>query len=111
MTDKQKIERAAEHFRKCSATFVALGDTTRQNLCMALAEAGDEGINVAQLSGKSVLSRPAVSHHLKVLKDAGIIEPLKRGTHILYRLRLRESFRPLKTLIDMVDEILAEEES
>lgn len=110
MIEKEKIELATRQFGECSAMFVALGDTTRQKLCMDLAEAGEEGINVAQLSGSSLLSRPAISHHLKVLKDAQIVEPIKKGTQIFYKLRLKECFVQIKQLIETIDGILAEEE-
>lgn len=106
MNDKQKLEEALDQFKKCSPIFVALGDTTRQKILMDLAEAGADGINVAQLSEKSILSRPAISHHLKVLKDSGIIEPVKKGTQIFYKLCLEKKLDSLKSLIQMVEEIM-----
>lgn len=109
MIDKEKIERAREQFRKCSSVFIALGDPMRQKICLDLAEADENGINVAQLAGKSILSRPAISHHLKVLKDCGIVEPIKKGAQIFYRLHLKEIFTPVKNLVEMVDEIIDEE--
>lgn len=111
MIDPNKIEESRQEFKNCAPIFTALGDTTRQKLCLDLAEAGLEGINVADLSGKSILSRPAISHHLKVLKDAGIVEPIKNGTQIFYRLRLRECFTNVKALIQTIEEILIEEEN
>ena len=75
-----------------------------------LASRGLEGLNVADLAGRSILSRPAISHHLKVLKDAGIVEPIKKGTQIFYRLKLKDSLVPMKKLFDTVEEILEEEE-
>lgn len=106
MIDKDKMELAYEQFKKCSPLFIAMGDMHRQKLCMALAEAGEDGANVAELTGQSILSRPAVSHHLKVLKDCGIVEPLKKGTQIFYRLRIKESFEKLKVLMQTIEEIL-----
>ena len=111
MINPQKLEQATEEFKECSAIFLALGDTTRQKICLDLAAAGLEGINVADLSGKTILSRPAISHHLKVLKDAKIVEPIKKGTQIFYKLRLKDSLIPMKSLIGTVEEILSEEES
>lgn len=111
MIDPKKIEQALVDFKACSKIFLALGDSTRQKICLDLAEAGLDGINVADLSGKTILSRPAISHHLKVLKDAGIVEPVKRGTQIFYKLRLKDSFIPMKALMETVEEILSEEES
>ena len=111
MIDPKKIEQAFEDFKSCSKIFLALGDTTRQKLCLDLAAAGLDGINVADLSGKTILSRPAISHHLKVLKDAGIVEPIKKGTQIFYKLRLKDAFIPMKALMETVEEILEEEET
>ena len=62
-------------FNSCSPLFIALGDEVRQKLVLDIVDAGAEGINVKNLSAKSRLSRPAISHHLKVLKDSGLIEP------------------------------------
>ena len=110
MIDPKKIDQALVDFKACSKIFLALGDSTRQKICLDLAAAGTEGINVADLSGKTILSRPAISHHLKVLKDAGIVEPIKKGTQIFYRLKLKDSLVPMKKLFDTVEEILEEEE-
>lgn len=111
MIDPKNIDKALVEFKACSAIFLALGDSTRQKICLDLAAAGMEGINVADLSGKTILSRPAISHHLKVLKDAGIVEPIKKGTQIFYKLRLKDAFIPMKALMETVEEILSEEES
>ncbi|WP_296325518.1 metalloregulator ArsR/SmtB family transcription factor [Treponema sp. UBA3813] len=111
MINPQKLLQAQEDFKKCVPIFTALGDTTRQKLCLDLAAAGVEGINVADLSGKTTLSRPAISHHLKVLKDSGIVEPIKKGTQIFYKLKLRDALVPMKTLIEAVEEILDDDKS
>ena len=74
---------------------------------MDIAEAGNEGINVSNLSAKSNLSRPAISHHLKVLKDAGLIRPLKVGTQIFYQLNLTENFKTIHELIKSMENILS----
>ena len=77
MIDKSKMEQAASLFEQCSPLFMALGDNVRQKLIMFLMESGFEGINVGNLASKTHLSRPAVSHHLKILKDAGVKRVLK----------------------------------
>ncbi|MBR1723317.1 MAG: winged helix-turn-helix transcriptional regulator [Treponema sp.] len=110
MIDPKKLEVAEEQFKICSPSFIALGDENRQKICMDLAAVFPDGINVADLSAKSTLSRPAVSHHLKVLKDAGLVVSIKKGTQIFYKLKLKEAFESLKSLIETVGEIINEED-
>jgi ArsR family transcriptional regulator, arsenate/arsenite/antimonite-responsive transcriptional repressor len=43
-------------------------------------------LNVGEIASQFNISRPAVSHHLKVLKDAGILRSEKTGQEIYYRL-------------------------
>ncbi len=53
-----------------------------------------------EIAGKfKGLTRPAVSQHLRVLKDAGLVAERREGTRRLYRLR-PEGFAPLKALME-----------
>ena len=61
----------------------ALGDPTRRALCERLA-AGP--LPVGRLAEQLPVSRPAVSQHLKVLKDAGLVSERAAGTRRIYRL-------------------------
>ncbi|MEU5942082.1 metalloregulator ArsR/SmtB family transcription factor [Micromonospora sp. NPDC047548] len=61
----------------------ALGDATRRTIFELLA-AGPR--SVAQIAGDLPVSRPAVSQHLKVLKDAGLVSSTAMGTRRLYAL-------------------------
>ncbi len=110
MIQKEKLLDAEEKFKSCSALFIALGDPIRQKILLDLADSGTEGINVSQLSGKSILSRPAISHHLKVLKDSGLIEPVKHGTQIFYRITIKKHFESIKQLMLVIEDILHDEE-
>src|SRR6058998_4278582 len=62
---------------------VALGDPIRQGIVVALSR---ERLNVGQLAGRFPLSRPAMSHHLKVLADAGLLVRERQGRERVYRL-------------------------
>jgi DNA-binding transcriptional ArsR family regulator len=64
----------------------ALGDPTRQQIVMLLSRAR---LNVGDLSERFQLSRPAISHHLKVLADAGLLVRERQGRERLYRLDAR----------------------
>ncbi len=60
-----------------------LGDRTRRAIVMSLAERPQA---VGELAAGLPVSRPAVSQHLKVLKDAGLVAEQAVGTRRIYRL-------------------------
>ena len=78
----------------------ALGDSTRMAIFQRLS-AGPIAVN--ELARMLPVSRPAVSQHLKVLKDAGLVTDSKAGTRRLYQLnpegvaRLRAHFDQMWT--------------
>jgi len=61
----------------------ALGDKTRRSIVLLLAEGPSP---VGKLADALPVSRPAVSQHLKVLKDAGLVDEEAKGTRRIYRL-------------------------
>jgi DNA-binding transcriptional ArsR family regulator len=61
----------------------ALGDRTRRAIVACLAERPRA---VGELADELPVSRPAVSQHLKVLKDAGLVTDRMAGTRRIYRL-------------------------
>jgi ArsR family transcriptional regulator len=67
-----------------AARFKALADPTRVAIVNRLA-AGNECC-VCDLNAAFDLSQPTISHHLKVLRDAGLVESCRRGTWAYYRL-------------------------
>ena len=66
-----------------AARFKALGDPTRVAIVNRLA-AGE--CCVCDLTEAFELSQPTISHHLKVLRDAGLVQSSRRGTWAHYRL-------------------------
>ena len=62
--------------------FAALADPTRRAVFEHIAEAPQ---SVGALAAQLPVSRPAVSQHLKVLKDAGLVTDEARGTSRVYR--------------------------
>jgi ArsR family transcriptional regulator len=64
--------------------FRALGDSTRVAIVNRLA--GAEEVCVCELVDEFDLSQPTVSHHLKILREAGLVESRRRGTWAYYRL-------------------------
>src|SRR5689334_3590983 len=64
--------------------FEALGDPTRREILRLLA-AGDRA--VGDLAGELPISRPAVSRHLRLLKEAGLVAERAEGTRRIYQIR------------------------
>ena len=68
-----------------AARFKALSDPARVAIVNRLA--GEEEVCVCDFTLRLQLSQPTVSHHLRVLREAGLIEvSRKRGTWVFYRL-------------------------
>lgn len=94
----QEVAYAFSQFRLASPILFALIDQARQEIIIQLSKAGEPGMNVTEIATDSGLSRPAISHHLKVLKDAGIVSTRKAGTQVFYRLDLKEKATRLQGL-------------
>lgn len=78
--------------------FKAIGEPVRLRLLSLIAShAGGEAC-VCDLTGAFELSGPTISHHLKVLREAGVIEGERRGTWIYYRVR-SETLRALSSVL------------
>ena len=84
-TAVQQVERLSRDFAACSKMLAAIGDETRQHLILEMLKIGDcNGVRVGAITEKTNLSRPAVSHHLKIMKDAGLVKVRKEGTMNFY---------------------------
>ena len=69
-----------KEWRAMAKVFIALGDEHRQRILLTF-EKG-ERLTVGQIAEVSTLSRPAVSHHLKILRAAGLLEEEKIGKEV-----------------------------
>jgi ArsR family transcriptional regulator, arsenate/arsenite/antimonite-responsive transcriptional repressor len=75
---------SADEAEAVAATFKALSDPTRVAIVNRLAAAPE--VCVCDLTSAFELSQPTVSHHLRVLRDAGLVDAERRGTWAFYRL-------------------------
>ena len=80
----------------CDAVLDALGDRTRRTVLERLR---DGPLPVVAIARELPVSRPAVSQHLKVLKDAGLVEERSEGVRRIYSLR-REGLVELRAWLD-----------
>jgi DNA-binding transcriptional ArsR family regulator len=78
------VEGSAQQRRQHAAVFAALGDETRLSLVNTLA--AGEARSIAQLTGGSRLTRQAITKHLKVLQEAGIVHSARAGRQSLFEL-------------------------
>jgi len=80
------------------STFAALGDDTRWSILSAL---GESDASASALAGRLPVSRQAIAKHLAVLQDVGLVEPVRVGREIQYRVvgaELAATARHLETI-------------
>lgn len=66
------------------------------------------GVRVGEITEKTNLSRPAVSHHLAIMKDAGIVKMRREGTMNFYYLDVEaKTIRKLINTLSHVEDVLA----
>lgn len=94
--DDQALNAAVNLFQEAVPMFTVLADSNRQQILIELAI--HDRLNVGQLDEKMKLSRPAISHHLKALKMAGIVASEKQGTENYYFLTLQNAVDLMKGL-------------
>ena len=75
--------------------FRTLGDPTRRAIFERLCRGGEQ--TVSALTAEDGVSQPAVSKHLGVLKQAGLVEDRRNGKSILYRLKPQKSYSSMIT--------------
>ncbi|WP_338595715.1 metalloregulator ArsR/SmtB family transcription factor [Saccharopolyspora sp. SCSIO 74807] len=77
----------AEQAGALARVFKAIGEPVRLRLLSLIAShAGGEAC-VCDLTGAFELSGPTISHHLKILRESGVIDGERRGTWVYYRVR------------------------
>jgi ArsR family transcriptional regulator len=85
-----------------AAGFKALGDPVRLRLMSMIASSEGGEICVCDLTPAFDLSGPTVSHHLRVLREAGLIEGDRRATWVYYR-PVRSRLSTLSALLDVAN--------
>src|SRR3954466_8092852 len=77
---------AAEAAERIAPLLKALADPVRLRLLSLVASHADGEACVCDLNDAFDLSQPTISHHLKVLHDAGLVSRSKRGVWVFYRI-------------------------
>jgi DNA-binding transcriptional ArsR family regulator len=93
--------------RKAVPIFAALGDETRLRLIALLCAGG--ALSIAQLTASTDITRQAVTKHLQVLADAGLVRDIRQGRERLWEFeptRLEEARRSLDAIAAQWDHAL-----
>ncbi|MEO8020777.1 metalloregulator ArsR/SmtB family transcription factor [Polaromonas sp.] len=91
-----------------ASVFAALGDETRLRLVAVLCVGG--AVSIAQLTATTEVTRQAVTRHLQVLADAGLVHDVKVGRERLWQfdqLQLDEARRSLELISQQWDQALS----
>lgn len=91
-----------EYFQTVAEVFKQLGDTTRIRIFWLLCHCEECVLNISALMK---MSSPAVSHHLRPLKNSGLIVSRREGKEVYYRAADTEESRLLHEMIEQVMEI------
>ena len=89
---------SAEQAAGLAPMFKALGDPVRLRLLSMIASTVE--VCVCELTGAFAVSGPTISHHLRVLRETGLVDCERRGTWVYYRAR-PESLRQLSALLEI----------
>ncbi|KRM72179.1 ArsR/SmtB family transcription factor [Lacticaseibacillus brantae] len=104
MEDKRYLEAQKEalaEFKQDIGHLNALANASRQQLIIILGTVTDkQGIMVNELAERIGLSQPATSHHLKILKDIGMVDSRQVGNIVYYYLTLDDTINRLGRLLD-----------
>ena len=103
---RKQIEKV-DNFQIIADTFKQLGDTTRIRIFWLLCHCEECVINISAMLN---MSSPAVSHHLRPLKNSGLITSRRNDKEVYYRAADNEQSRLLHLMIEQVMEISCPEE-
>lgn len=86
-----------QSFQTVANLFSLMSDCTRLKIFWLLCHSKECGLNI---SSSLNMTMPAVSHHLKILKDAGLIEGTRDGKEVFYTIARNEQTKALHSIIE-----------
>lgn len=89
-----------EQAARLAGVFKALADPVRLRLLSLITSHSGGEACVCDLTGEFDVSQPTISHHLKVLREAGLLTSQRRGTWVYYRVQ-PEALAELGQLLDV----------
>ena len=108
MSPRRRAASANKSLQSCAPIFAALGDEMRLRLIAALCVGG--AMSITQLTSGTDITRQAITKHLEVLADAGLVRDVKVGRERLWEFepaQLDEARRSLEVIAQQWDHALA----
>ncbi len=68
---------------RAASTFAALGSEQRLGVLRWLVRAGPEGLSIGELGARSGITGSTLTHHMKILTQAGLVEQVRQGRSII----------------------------
>lgn len=87
-------------FKNTAAIFTALGDEHRQRILLTF-EKGEK-LNILQIVSTTTLSRTAVTHHLKVLRQSGVLDSEKVGKEVYFWIKTEAVTEALQRVLSYI---------
>lgn len=106
----EEIIYLASESQKYEKTLLALGDKTRQSILRELLRANrSQGLRVGEIAARAHLSRSAASHHLQILRDAGVLSVRREETKLYYSISVTpEAFHELLRLLARIEALIVQ---
>ena len=98
----RELLRDEGHFQRIADIFRQLGDPSRIRIFWLLCHCEECVVNIADMVD---MSSPAVSHHLRVLKDSGLLDSRRDGREVYYRAAAAPQSRLLHEMIEQVMDV------
>ncbi len=91
-----------KHWQHTAQVFMALGEEHRQRILLMFQP--NERLSVGAIVSATTLSRSAVAHHLRVMRDAGVLRATRVGREMLYAPEPKAVRMALNAVRDYLDE-------
>ena len=98
--NKNYMRAIPREWRTISKVYAALGDEHRQRILLTF-EPG-ERLNIGEIVAVSTLSRTAVSHHLRILREAGVLLSRKEGKEVYFWINKLFLVDAMETVVDFI---------
>ncbi len=100
------LQISSSQVRQTAELFGILADPTRLTILNLLAASQSGEVCVCDVTASFQVGQPTISHHLKILRDAGVIQGDKRGKWVYYSL-VKSRVAEIRSLLDRVLEVPA----